>query len=50
MAGKASVFYPNGIKPLLGDAIAGIKLGRESRGIFTWSACPVCGGERWVSR
>lgn len=50
MAGKASVYYPNGVKPSLGESIVGTRIGRESRGIFTWCACPGCGLERWVAR
>jgi len=50
MAGKASTYYPNGIKPSIGDTIVGTEIGRKTRAIFRWYACPDCGIERWVQR
>lgn len=50
MAGKASTYYPNGVKPEIGDTIVGTQLGRNTRAIFKWYACPDCGTERWVQR
>jgi len=50
MAGKASTFWPNGMKPSIGDTVLGKVIGRGGRGIFTWFACPDCGLERWVSK
>jgi len=50
MAGKASTYWPNGKKPSIGSTVSGCDIGKKSRGIFTWSACPDCGLERWVSK
>jgi len=50
MAGKASTHYPDGVKPEIGDTVSGLRIGRVSRGIFTWGACPECSSERWVAR
>ena len=50
MAYKASQYYPNGIKPNLGDIISGTVLGKNDRGLFIWTGCPKCGYERWVKQ
>ena len=34
----------------MGDIALGISIGRKSKGVFTWSSCPNCGLERWVSK
>jgi len=50
MAGKASIYYPKDVKPSIGNTINGSKLGRVTRALFRWSACPDCGVERWVQQ
>ena len=50
MAGKASTTWVNGKRPTIGDIAIGVQIGRKSRGIFEWQACPDCGLERWVAK
>lgn len=50
MAGKASIYWINGVKPSIGDIATAYQIGRGGRGIFTWFACPDCGLERWVAK
>ncbi len=39
----------DGGKPVLGDTVSGITLGKITRAIYVWTACPDCTRERWAA-
>ena len=50
MSNKPSTIYPNGVKPQAGDTARSCDVGRGTRAIRIWEACPSCGKERWIKR
>lgn len=50
MPNKASQMWPNGTKPVIGDIVTGVVLGKNDRAMFCWTPCSQCGYERWVKR
>ena len=47
---KPSTAYPNGVKPQIGDIATSKSIGRGTRDVRVWEACPECGKERWIKR
>ena len=50
MPNKASTFWPDDIKPSVGDLVSGTQLGKNDRATFRWTPCPQCGYTRWVKQ
>ena len=50
MSKKPSTVYPNGVEPKLGDIARSADVGRGTRALRVWEACPECGNARWIKK